>query len=281
MDFFEEFRKAQEEAKKASFVNHYTNIEAMKHILANKSLKLRRIDKINDLMEQKRFNYFWEKKSFVSCFTSRIHESYFFWKAYANKSNDDIGIRITFPSEILEQSNLFFDSECTKPLPVIKQTNTKHNHYDHNDDWGLLDIYAYRIIYVENLENYKYIENWEKENFGAYGNIHDNFIRDALPAVVKTIEWDDEREIRILARVRPKGREDLIGKTILADHKYPKPSFDELFLRISDEILSRCSFTVSPINANIFDMVKQVIHGFDATRTCDVIQSVMLVDSSK
>jgi hypothetical protein len=121
----------------------------------------------------------------------------------------------------------------------------------------------------------------DMNTIGECVNIHDSFIRFALSGIVKSIEWDDEREVRLLVRVRPIGRETIIGKTAFEKNKYPQPEFTDLYLGIPDEILCKCSFTVSPFNYDSFDDVEHMIRGFSVTKTCVINQSVMLVDSNR
>lgn len=74
-----------EEAKKHQKVSHYTTIDALKCILENKSLRLTRLDFVNDVYEDKRIDDLGKGKIFTACFTHRKTESNMFWNLYAKK----------------------------------------------------------------------------------------------------------------------------------------------------------------------------------------------------
>ena len=54
-----------------SLVHQYTTLAALDKIINNKSLRLTRIDLLNDTVENERMLELWQKKTFVSCFTHR------------------------------------------------------------------------------------------------------------------------------------------------------------------------------------------------------------------
>ena len=76
------YDNAVSQAKQHPLVHHYTTFDALNEIINNKSLQLTRIDLLNDTAENKSLHELWQKKVFVSCFTHRKTESYFFWKQY-------------------------------------------------------------------------------------------------------------------------------------------------------------------------------------------------------
>jgi hypothetical protein len=247
MNFFELFENAQLRALDYEYVNHYTTLDTLEIILKNQSLMLNRIDRVNDAIEYKRIDDFQNRKGFISCFTGRQRESYFFWKVYSHKCRDQIGVRISFPADILRLNDFFFDPLCTIPLPIIKRTNIKINRNDRVSDWGLLNNYAVKVVYADNLKDYTYVDDFLKNTFGDCVNFRgQTFEKNALPCLVKSSEWDTEEEIRILALVRPKGMETILGKTCFVKNTYPQPFFENIFLKIPQSILKKCIFTVSP-----------------------------------
>lgn len=278
MDFKIQFEDAKIKAKELKYLNHYTTLNTLKIILNNRSLLLNRIDKVNDLMEHKRIGEFSNKKGFVSCFTSRERESYFFWKVYSHREEKQTGVRITFPISIIDCNDFYFDSECKKPLTVIKRAYSKCNHYDCEDDWGLLNHYASKIIYADSLNDFCYIDEWLKSNFGDCVNFKDEtFEYNALPCLVKTSEWDSEEEIRIVAFVRPKGLETILGETCFVKNKYPQPRFDRIYLKLPEKILKDCIFTISPFCNEEYEHAISDIQSYDVTKACSINKSVMSV----
>lgn len=74
------YENAVYQANQHPVVHQYTTFEALDKIINNKSLRLTRIDLLNDTVENKHMLELWKKKVYVSCFTHREAESYFFGK---------------------------------------------------------------------------------------------------------------------------------------------------------------------------------------------------------
>lgn len=278
MDFSTILKDVQLQAKEFNYLNHYTTIDILELILKNQSLLLNRIDRVNDLMEHSRIDAFLDKKGYVSCFTYREHESYFFWKVYSHKIEDKIGVRISFPTDILDQKKFYFDSECKKPLSIIAKTDNRYNKYDSDNYWGLQKHTASKIIYADSLEDFCRVEEDLKNAFSNCVNLKDETFEYALlPCLVKTREWDSEEEIRIVVLVRPKGPETILGRTVFIKKKYPQPKFDSIYLKLPKEILGKCMFTISPFCNEKYEEAVNIIRSYEITKACSINKSVMSV----
>mgnify|MGYP006869415892 CR=1 FL=1 len=219
------FKTSKFNSNNVHYLNHYTTMSAVRCILANRSLRLSRIDKVNDLLESTRVDRFEKLKGFVGCFTKRQEESYFFWKVYSMQKSDDVGIRITFPADVVNLNSFFFDPQCTSSIPIVTRTNFDHKSYNHDVDWGILANNAYKILYVDNLRKFRYEDSSLKKFLFNCVMSDRNFTRNALPYIVKTDAWNQEEEVRLLAQVRPIGQETILGRTLDMPNFYPQPPF--------------------------------------------------------
>ena len=62
------YQNATYQANQHTIVHQYTTFDALDKIVNNKSLRLTRIDLLNDTVENERILELWQKKIFVSCF---------------------------------------------------------------------------------------------------------------------------------------------------------------------------------------------------------------------
>lgn len=86
--------EAVESASHYKRLYQYTTYEALEKIITNNSLRLTRIDLLNDGVENQKVFKLWKNKVYVSCFTHREDESYFFWETYAKKVQKELGYHL-------------------------------------------------------------------------------------------------------------------------------------------------------------------------------------------
>ena len=222
--------------KKAStyrYLYHYTSIDALEAILRNGSLRLSRLDLVNDPKENQRITSLWNSKVFVACFTNTLENELYFFKNYGK-------VRIILSNNFTSPS-VFFDSELTKKIPFFKShynlsTNTSLNSYEQSDDWCIYDTSLADIYYTDNLCSH--ISNDGKESNAGLIKVKQGFDKH------NTMQnWTIEKESRLRVTVRPIGSEFVSNKTVFY---YPKPFFNYLFIPIRDiikkiEIFTECS----------------------------------------
>lgn len=265
-------------ADEIEYLNHYTSLDSLRFILKNKSLKLTRIDKVNDLLEYSRMDAFDDKKGFVSCLTKRQRESFFFWKTYSHKQEGSIGVRISFPPEVAFSHEFFFDSECLRPIPIVKETDFDYCQYDKEADWGVRLFSPFNVNYISDLNDLKYEDEVLRDFLdGCVTACRLSPERHYLPGIVKTKEWDSEEEVRIVAFLRPKGRETVNAKTCFGIDDYPQPFFDTIYLRVPQCLLEECIFTISPISEEKYDDVVESITNMLSVPKVNIRRSVMSV----
>ena len=61
-----DYENAVASAKKHRLIHQYTTFEALEKILCNKSLRLTRVDQLNDIVENDRMLDLWKEKVYVS-----------------------------------------------------------------------------------------------------------------------------------------------------------------------------------------------------------------------
>ena len=211
-------------AKRHSVVHQYTTFEALEKIIDNKSLLLRRVDLLNDIMENDCLYEIWKKKIYVSCFTHRENESYFFWKTYAKGSSD--GVMITFEIKHLSDLTIYPDAECKRnSLCVCKKTdlNIEYSPDVNSVSWGIYDYSCVDVLYLARNDSINGIEHHQGR--------------------IKYVEWDMERETRIRVALRPRCLEfKREGKTF----KYFVPSAEHIYVKLSELCLESLVITLSP-----------------------------------
>jgi hypothetical protein len=219
------FERAVCAAQQHRLIYQYTTFGALEKIIGNKSLRLSRLDLVNDKIENSAITKLWKQKVFVSCFTHREHESYFFWKTYAKGSTD--GVRITFDSRTLGGLSVHPDEKCKEtPLSLCKRSSigVAASTDIKAENWGVYDYSCIDIMYLPRDETGECLENYQGR--------------------LKYIEWDMECETRLRIAVRPKGLEFISDGRI---NKYLIPENDYIYVLLSDEVLNSMQITLTPV----------------------------------
>jgi hypothetical protein len=248
-----EFHEMVTKAKKHQSLSHYTSFDALESILHNRSIKLSRMDKINDLYEEDRNYGFWSNKVFVACFTHESQESILYWYIYTGKRKEE-GIMIKAPTKFLMQNiKVFADCQCSSyEFSQTKQSDPKITNYQHIDDWGIYDTTWADISYVKNFTKYEcklpiYEDLKDCVNLSErdlYESIHVGFL--------KSIPWHAEKETRLRVSVRPKGLEN-------TNRGVEKPSFEEMYFFLQDDLLKSFEIILNPWADQMFENKVKVL----------------------
>lgn len=226
-----------EKAKTHKYLYHNTSIESLSLILKNKSLKLSRLDKVNDADENKRITSPWNNRVFVACFSHDTQSEKYFFENYGS-------VRLAFKTEeVTALQEVFFDAELKKPVPVYDKT------IRYKDlSWGIYEKIIADIKYVDDLDNYV-LEDGTETNAGLIkrvSGLDDNkYLRN----------WYEEYETRVRVAVRPLHFEAFaVG---LNEYGYYKPEFDSLFMRLPEIEGIRVSPTITEKeNDKLVDLLK-------------------------
>lgn len=205
---------------------HYTNFEALKKILANRSLRATRLDKVDDKTENERIDDFWKNKLFVTCFTYDKNGEQRFGDEYAQGNQ---GVRIEFKTKTLCNLEVFLDEKCENKLDFIDRTDLN---YKGIDSWGYRDVSLLDMEYVDDL----YEGLVKDEDFtGLTYNDKTGY------AKIKSYSWEKETRLRIA--LRSKGLENIYFEHQL---KVVKPNFEYIFIKITDKMLENMEITLNP-----------------------------------
>lgn len=202
---------------------HYTDIGGIKAILENNSLRLTRLDKVNDPCENNRIDELWSKKVYVGCFTHTLDNEDYFYNEYNH-------IRLTVSIEQYAPS-VFFDSKCKNKLETIKRGDFKYKEYDKVEDWGIYDVSFADIEYVENIS----LSTTKNGRPICPGLIKESQGKDEDG---KSRNWEQEKETRLRVTLKPKGPEFELKKETNS-FLYPKPpeKLEYLYVPVPGTIL--------------------------------------------
>lgn len=216
-----EYSKVEQAAHSHERLYHYTTIDTLEKILKNRTWRLKRIDKVNDLMENTKIEGLWKCKVFVACFTNRKYESYFFWKSYPQSGKE--GVLISIDNKYLTDELVLVTDKNVK-LEMISRSDLYHDSYDNDEDWGIYAFLKNDVTYLERNEKIDK-NNWE--------------------ARYKYREWDMERETRIIVALRPKGIEYYLNDDNL-DFKYHTPNFEYIDALLPIDCIKTIEITLNP-----------------------------------
>lgn len=227
------------QANQHAIVHQYTKYDALEPILNNKSLQLKRIDLLNDTIENGHMIELWQKKVFVSCFTHREAESYFFWKTYSN--GEPTGVRLSLDARLLCQSTIHPDAMCKeRELSICKKTILESSFTEaiSSEAWGIYDSSLVDVMYIprgQHLENIEYFQ-------GRF----------------KYVEWDSEEETRLRVAIRPKCLEFRAQGREL---QYLTPSNEYVYVKLSDVCFENMVITLSPFASDdLREKIEELLH---------------------
>ena len=212
------------QANQHTIVHQYTTFDALDKIINSKSLRLTRIDLLNDTVENERMLELWQKKIFVSCFTHRDSESYFFWKTYYK--GDSTGVRLSLDARFLCQLTIHPDAMCIEEqLSICKKTiiGSSFTAAISSEAWGIYDSSLVDVMYIPRDQQLENIEHFQ----GRF----------------KYIEWDSEEETRLRVAMRPKCLEFRAQGREL---QYLTPSNEYVYVKLSDVCFENMVITLSP-----------------------------------
>lgn len=212
-----------ESAKTHNVLYHYTNLDALKCILKNQSLRLSRIDKVNDPKENDRIKSLWNTKVFLLCFTHGQNNSEYFYNKYGT-------IRLAFNQDALLFDRMYYESELINAFDVlndeIRRRRYGYNSYDKKCDWCVYDNTIADVFYSDNLDSHVARDGFEsnagliKAKCGCDNNGN-------------MCDWEIEAETRLRVALRPIGLESVLDKKTNSFY-YPVPNFEYIYTRLPE-----------------------------------------------
>lgn len=201
---------------------------ALEKNIGNKCLRFTRVDELNDLVENQNMHDLWKEKVYVSCFTYRERESYFFWNTYCKCK--PYGVMISFQANTLKKLSFYPDEKCQE-MPLLEcQKTIPNSPFSENvsaDTWGIYDYSCVDIDYIPRGIKFDEIEHFQGR--------------------IKYHEWDMECETRLRVAIRPKCYESKLAKK---QFHYLRPRNKYLYAKLSPECLETMTITLSPFDDN-------------------------------
>lgn len=241
-----------------TYLYHYTSIETLALILKNKTIRLKRLDLVDDPEEPKTEDYGdFGRFCFVSCWTNMEEESIPMWKLYAGK--DMKGVRIKLPAFILQKYILNSCSDQRHKQNEIAHDEHKisgEDFYSYINPDDLFNIGCSTAPIQENiLINVKYT-NDQKLLYPkvASFNKNDNStnLNIGIVGKYKHKYWEFQQELRYKIFVSPWNKEEAINATpesiikMFNRLKYSKLNFEYIDMHIDEAKFEDMTIRLSP-----------------------------------
>lgn len=263
------YTSGKESAKNHSVISHYTSLEALQCIIENRSLRLSRLDILNDVHEGERVDDVWKDKIFSACFTYRKSESFMFWCLYAKKN----GVMLTFKNEFFYNENfvVYADAACSIPFESYCRSTPYYRQSGDHSDWLLRDITYADVAYTSNFNEFKTVDEDLKELFDGciMTGRNKDFTHTLYSGLVKGIEWDSEEEVRFRVALSYKGLSNspLTGS--------PSTSFKHVYIPIADALKSM-TVTMNPWCCDSFEKsLIDLLKANKLTANCKILDSTL------
>lgn len=178
-------------------IYHYTTIETLALILANRTIKFNRLDKVDDLDEGKmEINKIaLSHLYFASCWSTLEEESIPMWHLY---TDNGVGVRLSFDSETLFTTNLREGMTSSDEKELVAMINNKH--------------YFEMPIMMSDSVNYvvnplRVIQDRIKSDGTNPRDCNSIAIDNNVIGFTKSSDWAFQREFRFLKMVLPRDHE--------------------------------------------------------------------------
>lgn len=232
------------------YLYHYTNLCALKCILSNKSLRLSRLDIVNDSEENKRITSLWNSKLFVLCFTYDLNNQEYFFQKYGK-------IRLAFDKDAVDFDNIYFNPELTHKFVFGKETNLNYHSYSSASDWCVYDKTLADVFYTDNMDDHIAEDGFES-NAGLIK------FKKGLDNKNECRNWEQERETRLRVALRPIGPEN-----VLCGSRIVQPTPDFKYVYIKKPIIK--TITISPqVPAQEREKTYEFLAQHNLSAICDI-----------
>ena len=154
----------RDEAEARTRLWHYTKVEALYKIFANRTIRFSRIDQVNDLMEKvplQEANVY--LGTYIACFNHSEEESIPLWNMYTTRGN---GVRIEFEfkeNKIHTAINGIFESSC--PYFAMKEFSSFIHDIEYSEKNKIEPVFKEGDVYVD-----VQAVAFEKNNIWKYEN---------------------------------------------------------------------------------------------------------------
>lgn len=227
------------------YIFHYTSIETLALILKNRSIRLNRLDKLNDLTEPFSTEGPLGKYIFVTCWTSQQDEKIPLWVMYGHGLR---GVRIGLPTDFMKlhdvREAIYHAGQFTEtggtfsaivPENVLRESNYLISNFRENT--------FFPIEYTDD-QNKLLPKVFHQRDDGALTVALDNLGRH------KPTAWSFEEEWRFKLIIHPYGIMEIdpgnISPTRKALESQKELTFSDYYLEIADDAYSEMSIMLGP-----------------------------------
>lgn len=240
------------------YLYHYTTIETLALILKNKTIRLKRLDLVDDPEEPKTEDYGeLGRFCFVSCWTNMEEESIPMWKLYAGKEMK--GVRIKLPTFILQKHILNSSSDQRHTQNGIIHDEHKiigENFYSYiNPDYFFNIGCMTPPIQESILVNVEYTNNPQflYPKVASYNeNKNSTHLNTGIIGKYKHKYWEFQQELRYKIFVCPWGTEEVKNTTsegliqLFNRLKYNKLEYEYIDMKMDEAKFEDMTIRLSP-----------------------------------
>lgn len=188
------------------YLHHYTTVNTLALILKNRTLRLNRLDRVDDVAESQKYGeYNLARYIFVSCWTDSDEESIPLWTMY---SKGMTGVRISLPIDPFDYRPLqphpvwggIVEGPLPSPLPIEMIFGED---FMVNPTWYNKKNFIVRVEYLNDDELQKMRESAVKIDVNAEGQPIGEIEGPQKLAGYKSREWAFQREVRYIIMIYP------------------------------------------------------------------------------
>lgn len=207
-------------------IYHYTTVSTLEKIISNKTIRLNRLDHVDDKTEEEAFKGInFAKYIFVSSWTEKTEEDLYQWKEYAS---DYSGIRIGLPENMfklkLVSEKMYPNAKYNgirifgKAELILKPEEVFTDSYEILPLFTKNSSFKLKVNYVDDIYDIKKkIEEIQRNKDSINITLYGDWLQRA--AATKNIIWKNQQEIRFVLFIFP-----AIKKV---SHGYDDPLFSE------------------------------------------------------
>lgn len=191
-------------------IYHYTTVSTLEKIISNKTIRLNRLDHVDDKTEEEAFKGInFAKYIFVSSWTEKTEEDLYQWKEYAS---DYSGIRIGLPENMfklkLVSEKMYPNAKYNgirifgKAELILKPEEVFTDSYEILPLFTKNSSFKLKVNYVDDIYDIKQkIEEIQRNKDSINITLYGDWLQRA--AATKNIIWKNQQEIRFVLFIFP------------------------------------------------------------------------------
>ena len=193
------------------YIYHYTTVDSVKKILTNKTIRLNRLDRVDDKTESESFrNVNLAKYLFVSSWTKEDDENLSLWNEYANNKQ---GVRIGLPENMFKlkyvNANMYENQMYNgiklygENYMILSPEEVFTEQYEILSLFQSWDSFFIDVKYVDDISSLKKYVGEISSSTDGIGNflLRDDWLQKAVG--IKNKIWHQQNESRFVLLIFP------------------------------------------------------------------------------